>query len=153
MTHPVIKFPCPVRRISIAWRDGEWSVENEVRVESMTLPKSDELPEDRRQHGVTGVWYEAVDANGRALYRQSIEDPFLGMEVFTRDGKMRRAMMEHPQTGMEILVPDVPEVVDVQIYSSTLPSTPERKLRELSNAERIATISLRGRKGDDHGRQ
>lgn len=153
MTNPAIKFPCPVRRISVAWRDGEWSVESEVRVESMTLPKSAELPRDTEQRGVTGVWYEAVDANGRALYRQLMEDPFLGMEVFDRDGKIKRVMMEHPQTSMEILVPDVPEVEEVQIYSSTMPSTREQKLRELSNAERIATITLRGRKGDDYGRQ
>ena len=153
MKNPAIKFPCPVRRISVVWREGEWAVENEVRVESMTLPKSAELPEDRKQRGVTGVWYEVVDADGRAVYRQVLEDPFLGMELFDQDGKIKRVRTEHHRTSMEILVPDVPEVEELHIYSSTIPSTPGRELRERSNAERIATIRLRGEKGSDHGRQ
>ena len=75
-----ITFPCPVRRIRVAWHDGTWRIEKETRVPSMTLPASVELPKSKR--GVTGFWYEAVDRDGQVLYRQTIEDQRAGMEVF-----------------------------------------------------------------------
>lgn len=153
MANPGIKFPCPVRRISVAWKDDRWTIENEIRIESMTLPKSDELPEQAGKRGVTGFWYEAADGQGRVLYRQVMEDPFLGMEVFDRDGKIRRIPTPHHRASLEILVPDVPELAELHIYSSSIPVAHEKEMRELSNAERIATLSLRGEKGDDYGRQ
>jgi hypothetical protein len=152
MANPEIKFPCPVRRLSVSWRDGEWTIENEIRIESMTLPKSAELPRDTKKRGVTGFWYEAADRQGRTIYRQLLEDPFSGMEVFDRDGKMRRIQMEPHQASLQILVPDVPEVEELHIYSSTIPSAHGKEMREQSNAERIATLNLRGEKGGDYGR-
>jgi len=152
-TNPEIKFPCPVRRISVTWRDNRWTIENEIRIESMTLPKSAELPEDSRKRGVSGFWYEAVDRQGRTIYRQLMEDPFLGMEVFDRDGKIRRIKTEHHRASLEILVPDLPELEELQLYSSTIPSTDGKEMSDRRNAERIARLSLRGDKGGDYGRQ
>lgn len=159
MANREIKFPCPVRRLSVAWREGTWKIENEIRIESMTLPKSDELPEQAMARGVTGFWYEAVDGQGRTIYRQLMEEPFLGMEVFDRDGKIRRTKPGQHDISLEILVPDVPELEELQIYSSIKPAVhtehAEQKMetRREGRAERIATLNLRGEKGGTHGRQ
>lgn len=163
MANPQVRFPCPVRRLSVAWRDGTWKIENEILIKSMTLPKSDELPEDAKTRGVTGFWYEAVDAQGRTLYRKVMEEPFQGMEVFEPDGTIRRRKPSHHDINLEILVPDVPELEELHIYSSIKPSEQtehaehaahEMEVREEGRAERIATISLRrGEKGGSYGRQ
>jgi len=58
MTTSRVKFPCPVRRLNVAWRDEQWTIEKESRVESMTLPQSDDLPENAKEGGVSGFWYE-----------------------------------------------------------------------------------------------
>src|SRR5215213_744503 len=149
MASPQVKFPCPVRRLSIAWREGTWKIENEIRIESMTLPKSDELPEEAKRRGVTGFWYEAVDGQGRTLYRQVMEEPFLGMEVFDKDGKIRRTQPGHHDISLEILVPDVPEVEELHLYSSIKPAVHDEhdkhamEMRGEGRAERVATLSLR----------
>lgn len=148
-----IKFPCPVRRISLTYRRGTWSIENETRVESMTLPKSDELPKPTKKRGVSGSWYEAVDKQGRTIYRQTVEDFGAGMEVFERDGKIRRIKDSHDEFGLEILVPDVPDLEEIHIYSSTKPSEDEREMIEEGTAQRIATINLRGGTGGGYGRK
>ncbi|SCX95331.1 hypothetical protein SAMN05216420_101435 [Nitrosospira sp. Nl5] len=166
-----ITFPCPVRRISVVWREGAWIIENDIRVRSMTLPKSDELPEAARGRGVTGFWYEAVDRQGRTIYRQVMEDPFLGMEVFggnggnggnrgnggnSDNGRIRRIKTLHRQVSLEILVPDVPDLDALHIYSSNKPSPHEVEAQEMPRerkAERIAVIHLHGEKGGEHGHQ
>ena len=154
MANREVKFPCPVRRISLAWRDGKWTIKNETRVDSMTLPKSDELSEAAKKRGVTGFWYEAVDRQGGIVYRQVVEDPFLGMEVFDRDGKIRRVKAAtHDEVGLEVLVPDVPELEEIHIYSSTRPSKHETEIRDQGKAEHVATISLRGKEGGGYGRK
>ena len=118
----------------------------------MTLPKSDELSEAAKKRGVTGFWYEAVDRQGGIVYRQVVEDPFLGMEVFDRDGKIRRVKAAtHDEVGLEILVPDVPELEEIHIYSSTRPSKHETEIRDQGKAEHVATISLRGKEGGGYG--
>ena len=152
MANPEIKFPCPVRRLSVVWRKGEWSIASEVRIESMTLPKSHELPASAR--GVSGFWFEAVDGKERAVYRQVMQDPFAGMEVFDKDGKIRRVKDEHQEIGMEILLPDVAELEALHIYSSTMPSADQKEMRkEETKSERVAAISLRRERGGDHGRR
>jgi hypothetical protein len=119
----------------------------------MTLPKSDELSEAAKKRGVMGFWYEAVDGQGRTLYRQMMEEPFVGMEVFDRDGKIRRVKTAHHEFGMEILVPDVPELEEVHIYSSTKPAEHGKEMRETAHAEHIGTISVRGERGGGYGRK
>lgn len=151
-----IKYPCPVRRISILWREGSWIVENDVRIRSMTLPKSDELTEAAKKRGVTGFWYEAVDRQNRLIYRQVMENPFLGMEVFSGSGgsgRIRRIEAAHREVSLEILVPDVPDLEALHIYSSSRPSPHEMEMREEDRAERISVIQLRGEKGGEHGHQ
>jgi hypothetical protein len=152
MATPEIRFPCPVRRIQVAWRDGSWTIENEIRIDSMTLPKSDELPRSPAARGVSGFWYEAVDAQGRALYRQSMQDPFSsGMEMFEEDGSMRRKAAIPREIFFDILAPDMPELVELHFYSSTKPVGPNQEMRAEGPAERIATINLRSDKEGDHG--
>jgi hypothetical protein len=154
-----IKFPCPVRRISVVWRNGAWITENDIRIRSMTLPKSDELTEAAQKRGVTGFWYEAVDRQGRPIYRQVMENPFLGMEVFGGNGgnggngRIRRVEAAHREVSLDILVPDVPDLEAIHIYSSTRPSLHEMEAAEEGKAERISVIQLRGEKGGEHGHQ
>lgn len=153
MTNSRVKFPCPVRRLNVAWRGGRWAIEKETRVESMTLPRSDDLPESAREGGVSGFWYEAVDERGRTIYRQLRTDPFgAGVEVFDEGGKISRRHEPTHDVTLKVLVPDVPEVAALHIYSSTNPSEPE-SVRRGRPARRVAEISLRGERGGDDGRQ
>jgi hypothetical protein len=151
MANREIKFPCPVRRMNVTWRDGNWTVEKEARIESMTLPKSDDLPEEAKKRGVAGFWYEAVDAEGRTIYRQQMMDPFMsGVEVFDEDGTIRRKHETPHEITLKIFVPDVPELAELHIYSSSSPSEHEQK-RSQGPAERIAAIDLRGGRGGNYG--
>ena len=152
MANPEIKFPCPVRRLNVAWRDGEWRIDKETRIESMTLPQSDDLPENAKEGRVSGFWYEAVDEQGRTIYRQQMMDPFsTGMEVFEEDGTIKRKYETPHEVTLKVFVPDVPGLAAIHIYSSTRP-TERKRMRQDRPAERIAEISIRGERGGDYGR-
>ncbi len=152
MATPKITFPCPVRRLSVAWRDGKWTIENEIRIESMTLPKSHDLPRTTAGRGISGSWYEVVDRQGRVIYRQVMQDPFdSSMEMFDADGKIRRVRAHQHEVILDILVPDVTDLVELHIYSSARPSEHDLEMRAEGPAERIATISLGDRQGGDDG--
>jgi len=118
------------------------------------LPQSDDLPENAKEGGVSGFWYEAVDEQGRTIYRQLRMDPFsAGVEVFDEGGKISRKHAPPPHdVTLKVRVPDVPELAALHIYSSTQPSEPE-SVRPGRPAQRIAEISLRGERGGDDGRQ
>ncbi|MGH9719595.1 MAG: hypothetical protein ACRD8O_05245 [Bryobacteraceae bacterium] len=154
MSEYPIQFPCPVRRLHVAWRKGKWSVEGETRVESMTLPKSHELPAAGAGQGVSGFWYEVVDNQGRAIYRHLIPDPFSGsMEVFNEGGTIsRKSHPMHEEILFDVLVPDLPQITAVHFYGSAA-SEHEHEHRAEKPAERIAALDIRPRKGGDYGRQ
>ena len=112
-----LRFPMPLRRITVRRGDAAWKVEEESPLEG-TLPAPLEFPDS--QLPIVGSWWEAVDKDGNVLYRDRLEDvhdPF--MEVFDEDGSISR--VEHPPDAfagheplMELLVPDLPDLTDIR---------------------------------------
>lgn len=86
-----VASPGPVRRLHVLWRKGQWSIESERHIPSMTLMRSQPLPATSHAahtRGVSGFWYEAVDVQGQVLYRQTMADPFdAGVESFDDHGQ------------------------------------------------------------------
>jgi hypothetical protein len=152
-TSPV-KFPCPVRRIRLVWRDGKLSVQKEVRVPRMTLLKSAELPEAGARHGVSGFWFEATNAKGKVFYRRGMDDPTLPeMEVFEKDGSMRRMPSER-EVVFNVLIPDLPEIREVRFFSSAQAPAKGRKRAAKPAAEPFAVVDIRHEKtGKGYGRR
>jgi hypothetical protein len=146
-----IQFPCPVRRLHVIWRKGRWSVDDEVDIPSMTLNKSHELPAAAPGHGVSGFWYEAVDAQGRVIYRQMLPDPFsVGMEIFSDEGVVRMPHQMPEEVALDVLIPDLPQITELHLYSS---ARPHREHEREKGAERVGALDLRTRKGGGYGRK
>lgn len=111
-----VKYPCPVRRITIHWDGREWKIVKQFRVPSMTLPAPDPLPAEAQS---LGFWIEATDGKGGFYHREVMPDPLVGMEQFGKDGEMTR--LNHPphDITLEILVPDMPGVSELHLVSNT----------------------------------
>lgn len=112
-----VKYPGPVRRVTVQWDGGQWKVVKEVRVDSMTLPEPAPLPDGEKSRG---FWIEATNSKGEVFQREVIANPFLGMEQFGEDGKMSR--LNHPphDIKLELLLPDVPEVSQLHLVNHVL---------------------------------
>lgn len=147
MSEHRIEYPCPVRRLNVVWRDGEWSIEGEIRVPSMTLPASTELPDTET---VSGFWWEVVDRDGGVIYRRGILDPFTsGLERFDDGGLISRVPTPTPkEVGFDVTLPDIAEAAVIHFYSSTPPGGREAGSR---GAERIAAIDVPSQKEGDDG--
>jgi len=150
MTEQRIEYPCPVRRLHVVWRGGEWSIAGETRVPSMTLPASDDLPEADK---ISGFWWEVVDGEGRAIHRHVLHDPFArSMERFDDGGLITRMApmdpMEPEEVGFDVLVPDVADAAAVHLYSSNPPGGSEPGSR---GAACIAAIDVPPTEGGDDG--
>ncbi|SEJ59731.1 hypothetical protein SAMN05216327_113179 [Dyadobacter sp. SG02] len=111
-----VKYPCPVRRVTIQWTGQEWKIVKQFRVPSMTLPAPDPLPSGEKS---IGFWIEVADGNGGIYQREVMPDPLLGMEQFGKDGEMTR--LNHPphDVTLEILVPDVTGISELHLVSNT----------------------------------
>jgi len=155
MASPEVRFPCPVLRIRVRARGDAWTVVKQTRVPSMTLQKSVELPVGPGRR-LSGFWYEAAAADGSVLYRRVMQDPAdPSVEVRTEGGGLRQARPVRDDVSFEILVPDLPEVAEVRIFSS--PKTgPVGQLRE-EPARQVAAFPLRDggetTKGQRRGRK
>jgi hypothetical protein len=110
-----VKYPCPVRRVTIQWNGKEWKIVKQVLVPSMTLPAPDPLPAEAQS---LGFWIEAADGKGGIYQREVMPDPLLGMEQFGKGGEMTR--LNHPphDITIEILVPDMPGISEVHLVSN-----------------------------------
>jgi len=150
MADYAVQYPCAVRRLAVVWRKGKWMVEGEIHIPSMTLVASDDLPKSDR--GVSGFWWEAVDAQGRVIYRHRVSDPFgLGMEMFEKEGRITRVPHAmHDEVTFDVLIPDVPQIAALHFFSSSKPGEEHAKT---GPAERIAALDVRKRTGGEHGRR
>lgn len=105
--------PGPVMRVRVQYRDGRWQVIKRVRVPEMTVPASQPPPQGQRP---TGFWFEAVDAQGRVLYRHRLRTPIRGVEIFEEDGTIRRVDAEIEGYTQDLLVPLLPRLEKVRLY-------------------------------------
>jgi hypothetical protein len=105
----------PVRRITLGWGEGDWRVEHETRVESMTLPLPDTLPDGDLSRG---FWIEAIGANARVIHREVTANPMLGMEQFEEDGEITRLIHDRHDVVIEIVVPDVDDLQAIHLVSN-----------------------------------
>ncbi len=150
MAQYAVQYPSPARRLHVVWRKGQWSVEGEVRIPSMTLLRSDDLPPS--EHGVSGFWWEAVDDKSQVIYRHRLPDPFAGMETFEREGRITRVHGKmHDEVTFDVLIPDLPRIAGLHFYSSSKPGMLERESK--GPAGKIAELDIRKREGGDHGRK
>jgi hypothetical protein len=116
-----IKYPTRVLRLRILWKNGEFNVVKEVGIPQKTLPKSANLPAAAERGAVTGFWVEGTDAKGRALYRRILEDPLQNtVEIFERNGSIRRVAANRTEFYFDVLLPDIPQIVELRIFSTEL---------------------------------
>jgi hypothetical protein len=134
--------PGPVLRLRLRYVDGQWTVRQRVRVASKRLPASEELPPRVR---ISGFWYEAVGRNGETVYRRRLPyPPDLSVEVRSDSGGLYRAPSHPDDVTVEVLIPDLPEIVEVRLFSSA-PDFPDVG-REVP-ARQVASLPAR----DDDG--
>jgi hypothetical protein len=110
--------PGPVLRVRVRRSGDRWTIEKQQRIESMTLPRSAELPETQGRP-MSGFWYEASTADGRTLYRRVLRNPTeQAVEVPAEDGRLQRVDMRRPEVVFDVLIPDVPEGVELRFFES-----------------------------------
>ena len=147
-----VSGPGPVRRLQIRWRDGEYVIVGEVRVDEMTLPASDEFAGDRTTTDIGGCWFELRDGAERVLYRQVVTDPIEGGdEMFEASGTVHRVDVHHEDTTFELLVPDIADAQNLVLVG--LPTGGDRASRSRPEGRIAAVLDLRSRYTDSEGRR
>jgi len=150
-----VRFPSPVRRVLLAFRDGQWQIEKEVVVPSMTLPKSISLPETA-ERGHQGFWFELVGESGDTLYRRILENPAeSGAEIFSPDGTITRMDEPRETVMVEVLIPALPEPTRLELFASESrpPAGDRRESFRSQPARRVARLDLPPVSGGDHGKR
>lgn len=119
-----LKFPCPVLRIRLAWVKGMLRIEKVMGIPRMTLLKSVELPKsvNLSDDGVSGFWYELIDAKGHVLYRRMMEDSREG-EIVNADGSFSREGINRDKVMFDVLIPDLTESKQLRFFAQKRPRT------------------------------
>lgn len=120
------------------------------RIEMLAPPDDSALT----QQGRAGHWIELRDANGKALYRQVLTQPFfVSAEVHTphRGATPSHVPVETPEGTFQVVVPDLPEAVDVVFFGlgtpgeqkeRAFPTTTTRDFSRAAEAPREAAPML-----------
>ena len=111
-----LQGPGPVLRVRVEGTSEGWRVLKRLRIPSMTVPPSFELPQSRRFGRHSGFWFEATDAKNRTVYRQLLPAPKRGVEVFEADGAIRSLPAERDRIIADLLIPDLPEVKSIRLF-------------------------------------
>ena len=85
----------------------------------MTLPASDVPPAGDETRG---FWIEVLDREGRVRHREVMTDPLAGMEQFEAGGGITRLLHPPHDVEIEVLIPDLPDLAELQLVSN--PATP-----------------------------
>lgn len=148
---PKIKFPCPVLRVRIQIRKGEWEILKVIKIRSMTLNQPAELPATRKGYGISGFWVEAVDEKNRPLYRTVEANPFeKSVEQFDSDGTPYRVDVAEDEFLLEVLIPDLSKIRFLVFYSDI---TEDGKRMPKAYVLHKLPLSREASKGGSHGRK
>jgi hypothetical protein len=111
--------PGPALRVRLKWSGGKWGLAGTVKVARMGLTRSDQLPKTDANTRVVGFWIEAVDDKGAVIYRRIMQDPVsMGHEHFLPKGEVVRNPAPRKSITIEVIVPDVPELDAIHVFSS-----------------------------------
>src|SRR5829696_9209911 len=147
-----IDWPAPVLRVHLHWDGQVWSVDDAIRVASMTLPRSDATDPT----STTGFWVGARDVDGRLRYRLRLTHPLLGMEQFDDTGSVTRLTHAAHEIDIEVVVPDREPVAELEIVSKpgVGPAGIEPYTVRLAidrHRVRVVGSDVPPARGDDHG--
>jgi hypothetical protein len=96
----------PVLRVRVRREGDKWQILETTRIDAMTLPRSQELPESQGRP-LSGFWYELVDEKGAPQYRRIIRNPTeQSLELPSEKGGLERVDVERPWTEFDVLIPD-----------------------------------------------
>lgn len=146
-----LEFPMRVRRLRLRWSNNEWANLADITLDRKTLRQPGVLPSGPRR----GFWYELRGASGELLFWNKTANPFTpSVELFESDGRIRREPIQREEAFIEVLIPDLPEAAQLQIFSDV---TPDGEL--LDQATLIHDVNLgddgdhdKDQQEDDHGR-
>lgn len=139
MTSSNMQFPRPVRRIRVAWRNGQWRIQKQIKISSMTLQPSRNLPAQERR---SGFWVEAVDRGGQVLYRKIMDDPTESIEAVGDRGLFIRTPVTDEEISFDILVPDLAELRELRVFSSYRQRDESARATQQPTAELVAVLNI-----------
>ncbi|WP_018622928.1 hypothetical protein [Spirosoma luteum] len=125
-----VNYPCAVNRVTLRWDKNEWKIVNQVRVESMTLPAPQVLPDGENS---LGFWIEACSSKGKVYQREIMPDPLAGMEQFEEGGAINRLAPAPHIIELEILMPDMPDITELRLFSNPAGETKKADKRKRLN--------------------
>jgi hypothetical protein len=126
-------------------RGKRWTIEDRVRIDAMTLPRSAELPASGGRP-LAGFWYEVRDGKGEALFRRVTRNPAEpALEVPAPDGGLQRVTLERPDVVFDVLIPDLDEADELCFFESD-PRAAGTASGVGRSLEPVAAISLRRRR-------
>ncbi len=120
MPVPEIKPGGKVLRLRIHWRPpNDWTVVKRIELPSKTLLAHRDRSSMPKNAELTGFWYEATTGAGDVVYRRFMSDPTAPhAEVFDDKGEASRVDVARQEALFDVLIPDLPEVAEVWIFSN-----------------------------------
>jgi len=133
-------FPCRVRRLRLALREGRWQLVKNLSIPRMTIPRSKAMPEGGK---ASMPWIEAIGETGEVLYRRPLElNPELGHEVSGPGGSLTRmSLQEGQEILVDVLVPDAVPVRELRLYGGHKAEKNGRRRGEVS-MEPVASFRI-----------
>lgn len=145
MLAPKIKFPCPVLRVRAEWENEEVRIQKVVRIPRMTLLRTLKIPNDVRNHSISGLWYELVDAKDQLQLRKIIGDP-RKMEIVNEDGSFSITSIRTDKISFDILIPEIEGAGKLQFFVQEKPKTEKTKPVAVYTIQELKSYE----KGDDN---
>jgi hypothetical protein len=145
----------PVLRLRLRWRKGGLEIVQRIPIRSKTLPPHQALPDLPKGVEPEGFWFEAVDAQGAAVYRRLMHNllPW-SVEIFDEEGGVTRQDSVPEEVWFDVLIPDLPEITELRLYANPGPFETGRRAR---GGRPLAAFPVRetgaGKMEAGHGRE
>lgn len=115
-------------RLTFSYEGNDIKLISKQNIEKVLQPPS---LQSHIQQGQTGSWYELSDENQRLLHRQIIDNPIkVDAEVFSDTESISRVKLSEIRGTFSIVVPNIPESKNFDLFSSPVISEGIRGLQK-----------------------
>jgi hypothetical protein len=118
--------PPPALRLRLQWRRGKWRLLKQIHLPSKALADTTLPQREKSPAPLQGLWFEALDRQGRVLQRRRILEPLpLYVDREVKLGKMERVAANPDEFFIDLLMPAVLEIAAVRLLANPNPFQPE----------------------------
>ena len=111
--------PPPALRLRLQWRRGQWRLVKVIHLPSKTLVAADLPVSDKDAPPLHGVWFEAVDGEGRLILRRRVIEPL--------PVRAEKSIVNPDEFLIDLFMPDQPDIARVRLWANPDPFQPGLK--------------------------